>query len=593
MVAGAVCAFMGIKSLMDATKDSRGELLKEWSSAMTSWHSSGESDFAALGLTVTAESTGNSNTENTDPLELKRTDITPANFGESSWSTSKIKTPSAVSADTFVGTIRCPTGGKANTPCAVTIKDKDGNTVGTENVVPMAQDGPNKVQVKSKLCSYYDSDYWHPMASSGMGYCNSRLTSSQTYDYGPTSCVDDAFLDQYGCPRDEIITEQLYTAGWTWANDPIVVRALNSQPRFSYDDSSGVGKCWDYSDCFCSGTTYAGDRVEFKTNQKEGWGFTGYGYYYGGAWYGFPKPFSQMTSTERAEQCYQQFDRMGYRVSRSRTNLICFRAGGYPKKPCSKWCSEQGSNAQYTRLPGNHYYYGNDYYGKWGKKGNGPSWSGAEAMCSYEKTTTKTLRSLDLAVSEGNKMIASGGSLWDGPGSTTFNKTTEVTGNAPFPSIPSVAEVQISIRSKNGPIMQGVKITDGCGPVTDTSHKRPDECFGLTQGENAVRGIAFLSAGVLMILIPIALIYFATKGLISCFGGAFGGSARSPTAQQQAAAMYVPPGAAQPGMQPQPVMVPSAQQVPQQVYVPQNVSQQAYAPVQVPVQSIPVARPIV
>lgn len=587
LIAGGLAfTIVGIKSLMDATKDTRGQLLKEWSAEMNSWDSSGESEFAALGLQVTAESSGS--TPNVDVLKLEKTDVKPADFGESTWSTSKIKTPSTVSADTFVGKARCPTGGKANTDCTLTVRDKDGNTLGTRKIVPMAQDGPKKVQITSDLCTYYDSDYWHPMASSGMGKCNSAMTSSQFYNYGPSECVDDAFLGANGCPRDEIITQQLYTAGWTWAREPIVVSALNKKPRFSYDGSSGEGKCWDYSDCFCSGRRSNGDTVEFKTDQSKGWGFTGYGYYYGSTWYDFPKPFSQMTSTERAEQCYQQFKRMGYfDVSRSRTNLICFRAGGYPKKPCSRWCSEQGSNAQYTRLP-RQYYYGNDYYGPWGPRrgGSGPPWSGPEAVCTYEKTTTNTVKSLDLALSSGNQFLATDGSLWNGPGSTIFNESTGVSGKIPFPSIPSNAEVEIRIRSKNGPIMQGVKITDGCGPVTGTNYPRPDECFGRTQGENAARGIGFLAAGVLMVLVPVVLIYFAAKGAVSCLQGAFGSSKPLPVAQQQPSTMYVAPGMPQP--QPQPVMVP-----PQQAYVPQSVPQQAYVPAQVPVQSVPVAQPIV
>jgi hypothetical protein len=45
-----------------------------------------------------------------------------------------------------------------------------------------------------------------------------------------------------------------------------------------------------------------------ETDQKKGWGFTGYSYFYNNYWTSFPKPFSQMSNTERAQQCKQQFE---------------------------------------------------------------------------------------------------------------------------------------------------------------------------------------------------------------------------------------------------------------------------------------------
>ena len=149
------------------------------------------------------------------------------------------------------------------------------------------------------------------MASIGMGNCNNQMSSSsQTYNFGPSNCVADHYLDVNGCPNDVIQTSQWVNAGWTWAGNPIVQQQLNSKPRFTYDSSTQ--KCWDYSDCFCTGCG-----MEFKTDQSTGYGVTGYGFWYQNQW----TSFASMSNTQRARQCSLQFNRMGYDCPASEVNL--------------------------------------------------------------------------------------------------------------------------------------------------------------------------------------------------------------------------------------------------------------------------------
>ena len=160
------------------------------------------------------------------------------------------------------------------------------------------------------LKSFFTGDRWHPMASIGMGSCNKHMSSSQTYNFGPSNCVADHYLDVNGCPNDVIQTSQWVKAGWTWAGNPIVQQQLNSKPRFTYDSSTH--KCWDYSDCFCTGCG-----MEFKTDQSTGYGVTGYGFWYQNHW----TSFASMSNTQRARQCSLQFNRMGYDCPASEVNL--------------------------------------------------------------------------------------------------------------------------------------------------------------------------------------------------------------------------------------------------------------------------------
>ena len=173
---------------------------------------------------------------------------------------------------------------------------------------------------------------------------------------------------------------------------------------------------------------------------------------------------------------------MGYpfsNIPQRSTNLICFRAGGYPKKRCSQWCSEQDPTATYTRLA-NNVPYGQNFYGPWGRNGAYNPWPAGtpEAKCSYQKTSTTTVTALDLALTADSSAIADGGSKWDGPGTTSFNETTETYGRVPFTHIPATVDVKISVRSKAGPRMQGIKITDGCGPCQMVRLRRPSVLDG-------------------------------------------------------------------------------------------------------------------
>merc|ERR1711971_766776 len=122
-----------------------------------------------------------------------------------------------------------------------------------------------------------------------MGRCNNIMAGgSQTYNYGPSLCVEEHYLDSNGCPNDIISSSQMIKAGWSWAT------YISSKKRFTYEG----GKCWDYTDCYCSGCGRT-----FKSDTTKGWGFTGFGYYYGRRWYPFAKPFASMSGNEKAKQC--------------------------------------------------------------------------------------------------------------------------------------------------------------------------------------------------------------------------------------------------------------------------------------------------
>jgi hypothetical protein len=97
-----------------------------------------------------------------------------------------------------------------------------------------------------------------------------------------------------------------------------------------------------------------------------------------------------MSGTQRAQQCKQQFDNMGFNCPASRINLICFRAGGYPKQKCSNWCHAQDpTTAVYS--PPQSYVTMTSYYGPWGSRGMYPKYTSTEAKCTFEKTSTTTI----------------------------------------------------------------------------------------------------------------------------------------------------------------------------------------------------------
>ena len=326
---GVGCTIGGVVKIGMAFHDSRGDLLKQWSSAMNTWQPQGESHFAALKLTTDDGAT---------PLAVRTESITPASFGESSWTTKTISTPSSVTAAQFSGTADCSSA-KTNEECTITLRDATAAVIATRTITPKTQVGPTPRVETSQFCSWYDTDYFHPMASVGMGACNAQMAgTSQTYNYGPEKCVESHYLDQDGCPNDVLTTGLVTTWGWSgWATE------LDQKPRFTYQD----GKCWDYTDCLCDGCG-----MTFKTDVSKGYGFTGFGYYQNGIWTPFAKPFAAMSTAEKRDQCSQAFRKIGWSCPASKVNLICFRAGGYPKKTCSKYCDDQGvataSAATYT-----------------------------------------------------------------------------------------------------------------------------------------------------------------------------------------------------------------------------------------------------
>jgi hypothetical protein len=501
-IGGGVCIFLGVSHLMSSMTDTRGQILRQWHGIVTDWTTTDQATFTSLKPVIqTTVSDSNNNT-----MSDVTSTITPKSFGESDWSTKKMTTPNKVTDNTWTGLAQCP-GNVPNQLCTITISSSPSSSViATRTITPLQQKGPTTEVVQSNMCQWYDSDYWHPMASIGMGTCNSARVSSQTYNYGPSSCVADHYLDTYGCPNDLIVTSQWVAAGRTWAGNPIVRKHIESQPRFTYDPTSN--KCWDYSDCFCTGCGY-----EFKTDQKKGWGFTGYGYFYNNYWTSFPKPFSQMSNTERAQQCKQQFDNMGYHCPASQVNLVCFRAGGYPKKKCSKWCHEQDSStAVYT--PPKTYVSMMTYYGPWGAYGKYPKYSYQEAQCTYSKTTTTKIVSLDIALDSTSKNALSTGSKW--VYKDVFAEQSTIKGTTPFHNIPSTIPVKINIKSSVGPTMEGITLTKGCGPSPPVTSSEGN-CFGPTQEQNFVTGLSMTVVGSILFCGPIVCAYLVTKGVIRWF----------------------------------------------------------------------------
>ena len=288
VVIGALFAVVfGVEDLVASRTDTRGQKLQQFSTAMKRWTMSGERQFEGLRLAV---GTG---TNGTVAMTGSKGVVTPSNFGESSFNQGSITTPSSLPSYKYTGTAKCP-GGTPNRPCTISLKAQ-GRVVITKQLTPAKQQGPTPMSLSSGICQWYDSDYWHPMAAVGMGRCNNVMAGgSQTYNYGPSECVEEHYLDHHGCPNDLLNSRQLIKAGWSWAS------YISSQPRFTYEG----GKCWDYTDCFCTGCGF-----EFKTDTTKGWGFTGYGYYYGGSWFSFPKPFSSMSGNEKAHQPEPQPER--------------------------------------------------------------------------------------------------------------------------------------------------------------------------------------------------------------------------------------------------------------------------------------------
>lgn len=239
-------------------------------------------------------------------------------FGETDFDTDDLKTPSLIEDISYRATARCPSNAP-NQLCKIEVAARNGVTI-TKEITPAQQTGPTAMQeVSPGVCQWYDSDPWHPMAAVGLGACNNAMTGlgrPDTYNFGPSECVVDQYLDQHGCPADTIQSQQLVQAGWNWA--PF----LANKKRFAHEVVAGVAKCFDFTDCFCTGCGHT-----FKTDTTQGWGFTGYGYFANGQWAPFAKPFDQMTGSEKARQCSAAFASQGWTCPASSVNLVCFRAG--------------------------------------------------------------------------------------------------------------------------------------------------------------------------------------------------------------------------------------------------------------------------
>jgi hypothetical protein len=139
-------------------------------------------------------------------------------------------------------------------------------------------------------------------------------------NFGP-DCADPSLLDPDHCPSDVI------TSGYwkqSWFGLPFFQGA--SKKRFTYDRDTG--KCWDYTDCYCTGCG-----VTFKSDTTKGIGFTGYGYWTtNGGWVPFAKPMASMSGHEKAQQCQAAMLAGGITCPAESVNLVCFNAGGYPKQ---------------------------------------------------------------------------------------------------------------------------------------------------------------------------------------------------------------------------------------------------------------------
>ena len=132
----------------------------------------------------------------------------------------------------------------------------------------------------------------------------------------------------------------------------------------------------------------------------------------------------------------------------------------------------------------------NQYYGPWGTSGTYPSYTKQEAQCSYSKTTTTSITQLDLSLdATGTKTTGTGSKYVAG---TNFIEQTTISGHQPFAPLPATVPVTINVRSSVGPMMEGVLLTQGCGPSPPVASVSSNQkCFGPTQGENAKIGVIF------------------------------------------------------------------------------------------------------
>lgn len=253
------------------------------------------------------------------------------------------------------------------------------------------------------------------------------------------------------------------------------------------------------ADCRCDTTGST-----FKTDATAGYGFTGYGYYAGGKWTPFAKAISAMSSSEKAQQCRAAFSAMGAPcASSSSVSLICFRAGGYPKRKCSTFCAEQDSHTAVYRPPAT-FVSMNTLYGPWGAAGTYPSYTNVPGHCTWNTTRTQTLSKVRVFTDASGQPTIS----------TVLAANDTEAGSIPFPlPAPPTVEIEVEVDAVDGPRLTAARATNGCNLEKRPSHK----CFGETVGELLSRGVLFVTIG--SVLIGIACCCCCFGALRAMFGG--------------------------------------------------------------------------
>ena len=489
IVVGIIFEVMGVIYLVSALTDTRGAKLKTWSEEMNKWQSTGALAFHSLDYQLLAQPIPAPPGPPPPGALMTQAsgNITPAYFGEATWDDGSHRTPSPLQSYTYTYTAQCP-GGTPNQPCLLELRAASGRVLRREIPGGAAQQiGPTPRVLEAKGCQWYDSDYYHPMATVGMGSCN-----TDGPHYGP-ECVDERYLDASGCPND-IITSQYWTSPWDVH--------MASKPRFTYDS----GKCWDYTDCFCTGCGY---QFKTDTSNAQAQAFTGYGYYYKGAWTAFPQPLHELSGNQRAVQCKAAMDAAGMTCPADEINLVCFNAGGFPKKSCKQKCDEQSPTAKYTPAGTVTPSTISNFYGPFGTGGQFPPWIETEGQCAWQETKTLTLSKIQIAVTSDDQFNKTSGGKWDGDGKWAMD--TVVQGNVPLQLGATVA-VEVEVTSKDGPVYQGAVITNGC-----SLGEHPSRCFGNTQKENLMLGIIFIVLGNVLIVLPCLAMFKCAKAIAGIF----------------------------------------------------------------------------
>ena len=162
-------------------------------------------------------------------------------------------------------------------------------------------------------------------------------------------------------------------------------------------------------------------------------------------------------------------------------------AGGYPKKPCSRYCSEQSPSYAYT--PPGVYPQMATFYGPWGlPRGQYPTGYSVEvpATCSWSETHTTQITRLRLVT---DNLGHEHPSPWVSPHDV-------MVGEVPFePSQLGAIELEVSVRSDQDPDLVGADLTQGC----NLQPGEPYRCFGTSAGQNMSRGVGLLLLGLLLI----------------------------------------------------------------------------------------------